>query len=99
MDRLLDGKTGEIYNIGTENEYSVMEIYHLLAEMTGTVGSAQYEHVQDRCHNDKRYAVDYKKLLALGWTEKIHFIDGLRTTVDWYRNNPDWWTQKTPHEL
>jgi dTDP-glucose 4,6-dehydratase len=47
--------------------------------------------VDDRPGHDRRYAMDGSKLAALGWTNRMRFEDGLSATVDWYRDNQDWW--------
>ena len=47
--------------------------------------------VEDRPGHDRRYAMDGSKLAALGWTNKMPFEEGLAATVDWYRDNQDWW--------
>lgn len=83
------GQIGETYNIGTDNEYSVNEIYDLLLKELKPEFSADRwkEHVADRNFNDKRYSVNSDKLRALGWREKINFLDGLMQTIEWYRKN------------
>ena len=49
-------------------------------------------HVDDRPGHDRRYAVDSSKLRALGWTPSRSFdAGGLEETVEWYRENRDWW--------
>jgi dTDP-glucose 4,6-dehydratase len=47
--------------------------------------------VPDRPGHDRRYALDGSKLAALGWRNRISFVEGLATTVDWYRANEPWW--------
>lgn len=69
---LQKGQVNEIYNIGTKQEYSVMEIATILiGEMknSNTVGD-YIEHVEDRPFNDSRYSVDTQRLHNLGWEEK-----------------------------
>jgi dTDP-glucose 4,6-dehydratase len=48
-------------------------------------------HVADRPGHDRRYSLDTTKLRALGWSPSVPFDEGLRATVDWYRDNPGWW--------
>jgi dTDP-glucose 4,6-dehydratase len=49
-------------------------------------------HVEDRPGHDRRYAVDTSKLQRLtGWAPRVPFEDGLRRTVEWYRENEAWW--------
>ena len=47
--------------------------------------------VADRPGHDRRYSLDTSKIRALGWSPQTSFDDGLRTTVDWYRDNRGWW--------
>jgi dTDP-glucose 4,6-dehydratase len=47
--------------------------------------------VADRAGHDRRYSLDSSKLRALGWVPAVAFEDGLRATVDWYRDHPEWW--------
>jgi dTDP-glucose 4,6-dehydratase len=48
-------------------------------------------HVADRPGHDRRYALDASRLHALGWRPAVTFDDGIARTIDWYRENPDWW--------
>lgn len=83
------GKVGTVYNIGTRNEYSVNEIFEMLNNLTGADGKKT--HVDDRPHNDKRYAVDCSLLCDLGWKEESDFGTALRHTVHWYKAHPEWY--------
>jgi len=52
----------------------------------------QIEYVEDRKGHDLRYAIDFSKAKAeLGWEPQIEFEKGLATTIEWYKNNPEWW--------
>lgn len=86
---LQKGKNGTVYNIGTRNEYSVLEVFDILRKLVNT--EADKIHVDDRPHNDKRYAVDSSALQELGWSEQITFQDAIQRTVKWYFDNPDWY--------
>ena len=83
------GIVGEIYNIGGDesSEYSVIEIAKLLIKeiagvnidfMENASDLDWIEYVEDRPFNDKRYYISNEKLKRLGWTPRVHFIDGLR---------------------
>lgn len=51
-------------------------------------------HVTDRPGHDRRYAIDPSSTRALGWNPKrADFSQGLRETVEWYRENPGWWAE------
>lgn len=69
------GKVGKIYNIGTDNEYSVLEIAEMLIQRLkpGEPVENWIEFVADRYMNDFRYSIDSSELRKLGWTEKIDF--------------------------
>jgi len=89
MTVLDKGKNGTVYNIGTRNEYSVLEVFDILRELVNS--EATKIHVGDRPHNDKRYAVDSSALQELGWSEQVPFQEAIRQTVDWYMKHPDWY--------
>ena len=78
------GKLNEIYNIGSRNEYNVMEITKILCERMGKNIEEVIKYVPDRCFNDQRYHINYNKIQELGWTEGYTFDEGLERTIDWY---------------
>jgi dTDP-glucose 4,6-dehydratase len=90
MTVLQHGKNGTVYNIGTRNEYSVLEMFDILRELVDP--HATKVHVGDRPHNDKRYAVDSTALHELGWSEQVPFRDAIQKTVNWYKANTSWYT-------
>ncbi len=50
--------------------------------------------VTDRPGHDRRYSISCDKARAeLGWSPAVDFEDGLRETIRWYRDNPEWWTK------
>jgi UDP-glucose 4,6-dehydratase len=77
------GQIGEIYNIGTEIEYSVMDIAKILIkEICGTEDYTDWiTYIPDRPFNDQRYYISNEKLKALGWFVKIDFLTGLKALV------------------
>ena len=77
------GVLGEIYNIGTNNELTTIEVAHLLIKLIKNTEnySLWIEHVEDRPFNDFRYAVNYDKLKMLGWYEECNFIECLKTLI------------------
>ena len=96
------GKTGETYNIGGHNEKTNLEVVRtvcaLLEELAPRkpAGIARYTdlitHVPDRPGHDTRYAINAAKIQReLGWTPQETFDSGIRKTVQWYLDNPDWW--------
>jgi dTDP-glucose 4,6-dehydratase len=90
MTVIQHGKNGAVYNIGTRNEYSVLEVFDILQTLVNT--EATKIHVDDRPHNDKRYAVDSSALHELGWSEQVPFKDAIQRTVEWYKANTSWYT-------
>ena len=88
---LMNGKSGEVYNIGGGRELTNLEITHLILEAMGADESS-IEYVEDRKGHDLRYSVDWTKInRELGYEPKVKFEDGLRDTIEWYRNNRVWW--------
>jgi dTDP-glucose 4,6-dehydratase len=91
LDLVLEkGEDGETYNVGGEHELENLELTRRVLGILGKPESL-IEHVKDRPGHDRRYSLDTEKLRALGWKPEVPFEAGLRSTVDWYRNNPDWW--------
>jgi dTDP-glucose 4,6-dehydratase len=87
---LREGGAGEIYNVGGDNEQYNIDVAEKLFELTGADRSL-LRRVDDRPGHDRRYSLDTAKLRALGWAPRVPFEEGLRATVDWYRDNRDWW--------
>ena len=92
------GQLGEIYNVGSYDEISNLELCSkLLALMKIPQDTSEQvrkwiKYTHDRPFNDRRYAVDATKLRNLGWDQKTTFEEGLKTTVDWYtRFGETWW--------
>ena len=89
------GQIGQIYNIGSRDEISNKDLCGYLLDQFNipqTEFDDHVEHTHDRPFNDMRYAVDQEKLANLGWVQKTSFADGLRLTVDWYRQfGETWW--------
>jgi len=91
LGALEKGSPGEIYNIGSDNEWPNIQIVTRLLEILGKPREL-IEHVKDRPGHDRRYAIDAAKANAeLGWAPRIAFSDGLAHTVDWYVQNRGWW--------
>ena len=87
---MTNGVLGETYNIGGGNEMQNIEITRLILDhLSKSEGLIRF--VEDRKGHDQRYALSIKKLRQLGWEPKHDFTDGLRTTIDWYVSNINWW--------
>ena len=85
------GKIGEVYNIGTGDEKTNLELVeHILNIMQKPLSLIKF--VTDRLGHDRRYALDTTKIKSeLGWKPIKHFAEGVRETVQWYiKNNSHW---------
>ena len=88
---LTKGKAGEIYNIGGGLELTNMELTEKILHAFGK-GSESIEYVEDRKGHDLRYSVDWTKInRELGYEPQVKFEDGLKDTIQWYRDNEAWW--------
>lgn len=85
------GRIGEAYNIGTGVEKSIEDVTDAILATLGKPDSLK-TYVPDRPGHDRRYAIDSTKLRTeTGWEPKVSFEEGIRQTVEWYRDNPQWW--------
>ena len=93
------GRLGETYNVGGWNEKPNLEVVHTLCAMLdelspradGASYASQITFVADRPGHDRRYAIDASKLeRELGWKPAETFETGIRKTVRWYLDNPQW---------
>jgi dTDP-glucose 4,6-dehydratase len=88
---LMNGRSGEVYNIGGGRELTNLEITELILDAMGADESS-IEYVEDRKGHDLRYSVDWGKIRSeLGYEPQVKFEDGLRETIQWYRDNESWW--------
>jgi dTDP-glucose 4,6-dehydratase len=87
---LIDGEAGEIYNIGSDDERTNIDVARTVVDLLGASPDV-IQHVADRPGHDRRYALSSEKLRSLGWEPRWTFTDGIEQTVDWYRTNTDWW--------
>jgi dTDP-glucose 4,6-dehydratase len=85
-----NGAAGEIYNIGSGNEKTNLEITRTILEILGA-DSSRIKFVKDRPGHDWRYSLDSSKLRNLGWKPQNTFESTLKDTVEWYVNNKGWW--------
>ncbi|HWG96527.1 MAG TPA: dTDP-glucose 4,6-dehydratase [Nitrospira sp.] len=84
------GEPGALYNIGGGNERENIVVAEEILSYLGKPKSL-LRFVADRPGHDRRYAVDSGKLRRLGWRPVVPFEEGLRATVQWYRDHESWW--------
>lgn len=86
------GKTGEVYNVGGNNERTNLQLTHEILRIMGK-GQEMIKRVQDRPGHDLRYAIDASKIKReLGWEPtRSKWPAALEATVKWYRDNERWW--------
>ncbi len=94
---LRNGKNGEVYNIGGNNEkeniFIVKTIINVLKNelKDEDISEKLINHVEDRLGHDRRYAIDSSKIKRdLGWEPKVSFEEGIIYTIKWYLSNNEW---------
>jgi len=86
-----NGRLGETYCLGGNNEVKNIDITGKILELMER-GEDMIEYVADRPGHDLRYAIDFSKAQKeLGFKPRVDFDEGLRRTVEWYKNNEAWW--------
>lgn len=84
------GGLGEVYNIGANAEVPNLEVAKEIVALLGKP-EGLIRLVEDRAGHDRRYALECRKIRDLGWAPKKSFPEGLKETVAWYRDCPEWW--------
>lgn len=91
------GRNGETYCVGGRAEKTNLEVVHTLCDLLDELHPSSGPHrrlitfVKDRPGHDQRYAIDCSKLeTELGWKQQENFVSGMRKTVQWYLDNPEW---------
>ncbi|HXF64595.1 MAG TPA: dTDP-glucose 4,6-dehydratase [Caldilineaceae bacterium] len=87
---LQKGTIGETYNIGTGAEMTNLEMVEILLDELGKPRSL-IRHVEDRPGHDRRYCLDVRKIMELGWEPDYNHEEAIRATVRWYVENRWWW--------
>jgi len=85
------GRAGEAYNVGGPDECENIEVVERILQLAGRDESL-IEYVKDRPGHDRRYSLGSDKIREeLGWEAQVRFAEGLARTVEWYRDNEEWW--------
>ena len=88
---LTKGKAGDIFNIGGGRELSNIELTRVILSAMGA-GEENIEKVTDRLGHDWRYSLNIERIeRELGYKPEINFDLGISQTIDWYKNNEEWW--------
>jgi dTDP-glucose 4,6-dehydratase len=87
---LREGKRGEAYNVGADQERTNLEVTRQVLALLGK-GEELIKFVADRPGHDRRYSLNSAKSTGLGWRQRVEFEQGLERTVAWYRANEAWW--------
>ena len=88
---LINGKSGESYNISASNEIDNITIVKKILSLMNK-SEDLIEFVEDRPGHDFRYSMDSQKTRKeLNWQTKVNFEEGIKKTVDWYLSNREWW--------
>ena len=93
-----NGKVGETYNIGGENEWTNIDLLNVLCEIVAKETNKEenyyknlISYVKDRAGHDRRYAINCDKIKGeLAWKQSLTFTEGLHQTVKWYLQNTEW---------
>ena len=88
---LQEGSIGDVYNIGSHQECTNVELARLILNAVGAPDTL-IRFVEDRPGHDRRYALSGDKMaVELGWKPKTTLPEGLVRMVDWYRAHECWW--------
>ncbi|NCN58362.1 dTDP-glucose 4,6-dehydratase [Candidatus Roizmanbacteria bacterium CG22_combo_CG10-13_8_21_14_all_38_20] len=93
IDAVLNrGEVGETYLVGAyHDEINNLDLIKLVLKLMGK-SEEKIEFVKNRPGHDRRYAFDWSKIKnELDWKPKYEFEEALKLTIDWYKNNENWW--------
>lgn len=94
------GVVGEVYNISTQKERSVLEVAKEICKVFALDETKTIQFVEDRPFNDCRYFLEDSKLASLGWVERTPWDVGIKRTIEFYRNHAhDFWPQDLSQAL
>ncbi len=91
IDTVLEqGEAGQVYNVGGPDEMSNIDVVKRILGLTERDESL-ITYVRDRPGHDVRYSLASEKTEGLGWKAEVGFDEGIERTVNWYRDNEQWW--------
>ena len=90
IELIINKGENNIYNVSTNEEKENLEVVKTILKMLGK-DESYIEFVEDRPGHDFRYSIDSTKIRELGWKPKYSFEEGIKLTVEWYKNNEWWW--------
>jgi dTDP-glucose 4,6-dehydratase len=85
-----NGINGEVYNVGANQECTNLELTKMILKLLN-IDETYIKYVNDRPGHDFRYSLDISKIKKTGWEPKYYLETGLKTTVDWYVSQTDYW--------
>jgi dTDP-glucose 4,6-dehydratase len=84
------GKSGEVYNVASNQELENVQVVKAILNLTGKTEDL-VKFVEDRPGHDLRYSMQTRRIQELGWKARTKFRAGIARTVQWYRQNVEWW--------
>lgn len=84
------GEPGEIYNIAAGQKLKNIQVIQKILRLVNKPESL-IKFVKDRPGHDLRYSLHTKKMRDLGWKPETRFAEGIKKTVEWYKQNEKWW--------
>ncbi len=91
IDMVFDkGSKGEVYNIGGGKEITNLDLTRKILELMSR-DSSYIQYVVDRLGHDRRYSLNFGKIMKLGWLPKYDFHVAIKETIIWYKENEWWW--------
>ncbi len=87
----IKGEPGQIYNVATGLSQPNLHVAELIIEHLGDATSSKIVFIEDRMGHDRMYKLAADRVRGLGWEPEVSFEEGMERTVNWYRENTDWW--------
>jgi len=83
------GVEGEVYNVGSDDEYTNLEVAEMVCDVFGKDRSEEIVFVRDRLFNDRRYSISSARVRSLGWQPRRRLVDELPCIAQWYAARVD----------